>query len=279
LNQPTPIVPSSISRFPAIVVPALLAVLAGPLAHGEEAREPTKFDALVTRIVLDNIPHEIVEDDDWGKTDRVWDGVRIWWEGTRLESKRRWKTVNQGTWQWYRVRLIDPEQRFQVQVENVRPLPDGRVGFEAEVEAALDVFGRISQWQRDVQLFSLSANATAVVRLRVSCSLAMKLDPTRFPPDVLLDPQITSADLQLVRFQLRRISQLHGPLVRELGAGAREFIEDEIAGRRGQIVNRANRQLDKHRDDLRLSLHDLLASRWGDLAASQLQPPAETSPP
>jgi len=247
-------------------------------ARADEADGPTRFDALVTRIVLDNIPREIVEDDDWGKTDRVWDGVRIWWEGTRLETKRRWKTVNQGTWELYRVRLIDPEQRFQVQVDNLRALENGRVGFDAQVDAALDVFGRISQWQRDVQLFSLSANATAVVRLRVSCSLAMKLDPTRLPPDVLLDPEVTSADLQLVRFELRRISQLNGPLVRELSSGVREIVEDEIADRRGQIVKKVNRQIDKHRDDLRLSLHDLLASQWGELAAKQLQPASAASP-
>ena len=160
----------------------LLATATAPWVRADESGEPTKFDALVTRIVLENIPHEIVDEDDWGKTDRVWDGVRIWWEGTRLETKRRWKTVNQGTWERYRVRLIDPDERFQIQIENLRPLEDGRVAFDAQVDAALDVFARVSQWQRDVQLFSLSANATAVVRLRVSCGLAMKIDPTRIPP-------------------------------------------------------------------------------------------------
>jgi hypothetical protein len=246
-----------------------------PSATPPASSGPKKFDRLVTGIVLDNLPAEIVEDKDWGKTTQVWDGVRAQWEGSRLKTNRRWKTVNHGTWKKYEIRLIDPEQRFQVQVDNLQPLEDGRVGFDAQVDAALDVFARLAQWERGVQLFSLSAEATAVVRLRIGCSVAMKLDPTRFPPDVRFQPQVESADLQLVHFRLRRISQASGPLVRELGSAIRDVVESKIADRRGQMVKRINRQIEKRQDDLRLSIHDLLASQWGDLAAKQLQPAAQ----
>jgi hypothetical protein len=246
-----------------------------PSATPPASNGPTKFDQLVTGIVLDNLPAEIVEDKDWGKTKQVWDGVRMQWEGSRLKTNRRWKTVHHGTWKRYEIRLIDPEQRFHVQVDNLQPLEDGRVGFDAQVDAALDVFGRLAQWERGVQLFSLSAEATAVVRLRIGCSVAMKLDPTRFPPDVRFQPQVESADLQLVHFRLRRISQASGPVVRELGSAIRDVVESKIADRRGQMVKRINRQIEKRQDDLRLSIHDLLASQWCDLAAKQLQPAAQ----
>jgi hypothetical protein len=252
---------------------------AGPVGDRvAETSGPTNFDALVTRIVLDNLPHEITQDKDWGKTRQIWDGVRMRWEGNQLRTNRRWKTVNHGTWKKYQVRLIDPDQRFQIQVENPRALEDGRVGFEAQVDAALEVFGRLAQWERGVQLFSLSAEATAVVRLRVGCSVAMKLDPSRLPPDVRFEPEITSADLQLVQFRLHRISQASGPLVRELGSAVQDFVESKIADRRHQMVRRINRQIEKHQDDLRLSIHDLLASKWGDLAAEQLEATGEETP-
>jgi hypothetical protein len=236
-----------------------------------EKAGPSNLDLLVTRIVLDNLPHEIVDDKNWGKTKQVWDGVRMEWEGNRLATKRRWKTVNHGTWKRYEIRLIDPEQRFQVQVDNVRSLENGRVGFDAQVDAALDVFGRLSQWERGVQLISLSAEATAVIRLRIECSVAMKLDPSRLPPDVRFEPLVTSADLQLVRFRLHRISQASGPLVREFGSAVQDFVESKIADRRQQIVKRINRQIEKQQDHLRLSIRDVLASKWGDFAAKQLE--------
>jgi hypothetical protein len=243
-----------------------------------EKSGPSDFDDLVTRIVLDNLPHEIVQDKDWGQTRQIWDGVHMRWEGSRLDTRRRWKTVNHGTWKRYEVRLIDPGQRFQVQVNTPRALEDGRVGIEAQVDAALDVFGRVAQWERGVQLFSMSAQATAVVRLRIDCSVAMKLDPSRFPPDVRFEPQVTSADLRLIEFRLNRISRAGGPLVRELSSAVRDFLDSKIADRRHQMVDRVNRQLDKHQDRLRLSVHDLLASQWGDLAAKQLDSTADQAP-
>jgi hypothetical protein len=252
---------------------------AAPVGDRDSGRSgPTNFDALVTRIVLDNLPHEITQDKDWGKTRQTWDGVRMQWEGNQLRTNRRWKTVNHGTWKKYQIRLIDPHQRFQVQVENPRALDDGRVGFEAQVDAALEVFARLAQWELGVQLFSLSAEATAVVRLRISCSVAMKLDPSRFPPDVRFVPEITSAELQLIQFRLHRISQASGPLIRELGSALQEFVESRIADRRHQMVRRMNRQIEKQRDDLRLSIHDLLASKWGDFAAKQLEATGEETP-
>ena len=229
------------------------------------------LNRLVTQIILDTLPEEMVYDDKWGGTTEVWDGVRMRWEGNRLTTKRRWKTVNQGTWKRYEIRLIDPDQHFHVSVHNLEELPEGRVGFETRVDAALDLFGRLSEWQRGVQLFSLSATATAVVRLEVRCTLAMHLDPTRLPPDVILDPRVKGADLHLIDFQLHRISEARGPLVRELGRSAQGVLEQQVARRRERLVARINRQIDRRRDDLRLSLYDLLNSRWGDLAARQLE--------
>ncbi len=239
---------------------------------------PSKFDELVTQIVLDNMPHQIVRDKDWGRTRQIWDGVRMRWEGNRLDTRRRWKTVNHGTWKRYEVQLVDPEQRFAVQVESPEAQEDGRVGFVAQVDATIDVFGRVAQWERGVQLISLSAEATAVVRLRIHCSVAMKLDPSRFPPDVRFEPEVTDAELQLIRFRLHRISQVRGPLVRELGSALRSFIESKIADRQDRMVQRINRRIERQKDDLRLSIRDLLASRWGDLAAEQLESTGDLPP-
>jgi hypothetical protein len=44
------------------------------------------------------------------------------------------------------------------------------------------------------------------------------------------------------------------------------------------MVRRINRQIEKQQDDLRLSIHDLLASKWGDFAAKQLEATGEETP-
>jgi hypothetical protein len=98
----------------------------------------------------------------------------------------------------------------------------------------------------------------------------MRLDPTRLPPDVLFDPVVTQSDLQLRQFRLLRLSDVGGPLARELGEELDDVLRDELARRRGQLTAAINRQIDKHRDQLRLSLQDLLKSPWGGLAAKNL---------
>jgi hypothetical protein len=229
-----------------------------------------RVQRLITSIVLENIPHEFEERDNWGNTTEVWDGLKVEVDGLRIKTKRRKKEVNHGTWKLYRIRLIDPERSFQVRVENLRAIPNGPVEFDTCVDARLDAFGRVSQWERGVQLISLSANAEAQVRVRVRCNLTAKLDTSQLLPAVVLNPVVTEADLQLVDFRLRRISQLSGPLVHELGKTLRELLENELARRRHKLPDKINRQIAKNRDDLRLSLQDVLGSQWGSFARDHL---------
>lgn len=234
---------------------------------GESSKQ---LQDLITRIALENIPHRYQDDKDWGKTTEIWAGVRVWRDGLRIKTKRRKKEVNHGTWTRYDISLADPEQRFQVRLEDVHEVTKGRIEFDAWVDAALKVFGRVSQWQYGVQLISVGADANARVRLRVRCNVGLELDPTKLPPAVVLDPVVTDADLQIVDFRLRRVSDLGRSVVSPLSHSVREVLEDRIAKRRPDLVKKINRQIEKNRDDLRLSLSDVLGSKWGDAAAKHL---------
>jgi uncharacterized FlaG/YvyC family protein len=62
-----------------------------------------------------------------------------------------------------------------------------------------------------------------------------------------------------------------------LGEAAQEVLENKVADQRQKLVERINRQIDKRRSKLRISLHDLLVSQWGQLVPRSLsdgaQPP------
>lgn len=244
---------------PAIDVPQLFGLpqpAEKPVDAGESAQ---RFEQLITRIALENIPHTYKNDKDWGKTKEVWAGVRVWRDGLRIRTKRRKKHVNHGTWKRYQISLADPERRFHVHLANFREASNGRVEFDAWIDAALKVFGRVSQWEHGVQLISVGADADARVRLRVHCNVGIEFDPTKLPPDVFLDPVVTDANLQIVDFRLRRVSDLGSSIVSPLSHQVREVLEDQIAKRRPALVKKINRQIEKERDDLRLSLQDAFA--------------------
>ena len=238
------------------------------------AQEPVTVSAadsglseLVTGIVRNNLPDQYEKKKNWGQTTDVWDGLHMSLDGVRIKTKRKKKQVNHGTWTMYRAQLTHPDE-FTVEVKNLRRLDDGRAAFDAEFYAPLAVFGRVNQWQYGVQLISLSADADARVRLKITCAVTTRLEASKgFVPDVAFEPEVTAAQIVLEDFRLNRISQLHGPLVKEIGEEAHDFLQDEINDRNTQIVAKINKQIAKQQDKLRLSLADLASTKFGDLRA------------
>lgn len=238
-----------------------------PVAETTIAASDSGLSELVTKLVAAQLPDQYEKKKNWGATKEVWDGVDVKLDGLRLRTKRKKRTVNHGTWTLYQVRLRDPNQ-FAIRVSNIRRLDDGRVGFEAEFEAPLDIFARLSEWQLGVQLISLSADCEARVRLSLSCAVATRIEAAgKLIPDVVFVPEVTAAHVVLQEFRLHRLSQLHGPLAKHLGSEAREVLEDELAERNREIAAKINRQITKKEDRLRISLSDLATTKFGDLRA------------
>jgi hypothetical protein len=234
-----------------------------------EAPENTMgVQPLLRNLVLNNLPAEYENTKRWGGTKRVWDGLHVSLDGLRVKTKRRWKDARHGTWKRYRAWLINPAEEFDIRIENMVVTPQGKTAFDVVIDARLGVWGRLSKYVRDVQLLSISAEADARVRMQVRCEMSLRLDGSKFPPDVLLEPHVVSAQLTLIDFRLIRISDLDGPLVREFGEELHDILQDEITHRQTKLVDRINRQIEKHRDDLRLSVSDMASSGLQQLRAA-----------
>jgi hypothetical protein len=216
----------------------------------------------ITSVVRQFLPAEYEDTRDWGGTKRMFDGLKVHRDGIQIKTKRRWKEANHGTWKMYRVQPLDPAEEFQLRVQNIRRLDNGAVAFDLAAEAPLAVMGRLSQWQWDVQLYSFSAEGAARVRLTAQCELAMRLDPRKLPPDLVLHPKVNSADVALVDFRIDRISKADGPVVEEIGRGMRRVLQEKLDEDRDELAEKLNRQIAKKQDKLRLSLHDALSSKW-----------------
>ena len=120
-------------------------------------------------------------------------------------------------------------------------------------------------WEHGVQLYSLSAEADARVRLWTQAEVATQMNLTRFPPDISLDPEITAARLEIPDFRIRRLGEFHGPLVRSLSHATREALEEKLADDNEKLVAKLNRAIDKHEKKLTLSLADVMKSKWSGL--------------
>jgi hypothetical protein len=252
------------ARAIPIARPAPAAAPATPMpVEGSTIAISESLQQYITHLVLEEVPPVYENTKKWGGTKRVMSGLDWEQDGLKIETRRRWKNVNHGTWSRYKLELIDPEKTFEVRLENLRDLGDNTAGFDLICVAKLACWARMSQWKRGVQLISLSADADAKVRLVAGVELKMAVDPKTFPPDIVLDPKVTSADLQLHEFELQRLGLADGPVVEQVGELVEEGLQDYLAENRVKLAEKMNKQIDKKRDKLRIPLSKLTKSKWG----------------
>jgi hypothetical protein len=230
---------------------------------------------LVTDLARAFIPENYEDNRKWGKTKEVFDGLHVRREGWRIKTHRRKKEVNHGTWTRYEVRLLNPDKRFKIRLQDLRSLPDGRTSVDIHCDARLRSFGRLSEWQYGVQLISLSAEADADVRLVMQCTFRVNVDLSHLPPEVVMDVNVDEADVTIHRFRMRRISQLSGPLVKQLSHEVREVLEDALAKQQDKMVEKINKQIEKNEEKLRLSLTSVLNTKLGDVQSLTSTPTSD----
>lgn len=253
-------VPIPDSERPA-ELPKDLAQTPRPEDLGPSKTELQELSQWVRWIALKNLPPNIEDNRKWGKQRRVYDGVDVHWEGMRLDTKRRWKMVNDGTWSRYFIEWIDPANRLEISVLSFDSWEKGQ-GFFSRIRivAPLKIFARVSQFQRDVQLISLSMQADATVALETDLEVGIVVNPLVFPPDVEFRPKVTRADVQLLEFEMHRLSQIRGDIAEWLGKGLRGILDRKIGETNDKLPLKINDSLAKQQDRLRLSAHDWIKS-------------------
>jgi hypothetical protein len=246
----------------ALVAAKGLIALVAAVESSDSFTPSPEFQEWITGLVRQQLPENYEKRKNWGHQAKSFDGVSVKVQDGRIKTHRKFEDKNDGQWQMYRVKLMDPAEKLDIQIANIQKLPDGKVGLEITAIASLEVFGRQSQWEHGVQVYSISAEATARVRLSATVEVATNIDWSRLPPDISLEPQVTAAKFEIPDFRMRRIGQLEGPLVRSLSHSIREALEEKLADDNEKLVAKLNRAIDKQEKKLKLSLADVMKSKW-----------------
>ncbi len=262
LTQPTPLW-DPFSPQPAQTLPTQLT----PVAQPQQSTVQTgsiatpQLVAWLTGMVHDNLPPTYEDDRKWGQQKEVWDGVKVWRENGHFETKRRTKLVNAGTWTRYSIAVVEPEKNLHVTFDRLETLADSRVAFAVSIECPLDVFGRLSQWARDVQVISISANADAACRLTIAGTVQFQMNMLKLPPDITIKPHVDQAYIELTHYRVRRISQVGGDFAKVLGGSLRGVVDEKLADMNAKLVDKINKQFDKHSERMSFSTQDWLRSK------------------
>lgn len=251
----------------AVVLSAVLAAQAGaaPPLSQQEAR--SALAATVSRLIEDAIPRDYEKKKDWGATTNVAVGVRISGKPFHLHANKRERAVNHGVWKHYKLHMIEPAKNLVVRLERLETLPSGGSGFTLVVDAKLDAWARAKAYHYGVHLIALEAEGDMQVRLRIEGALTLQVQPAGAETTFALVPVVTSASLEFNEFHLRRVSNAHGPIVRELGDGLPALVEEEVNGPR--LAEKLNRAIEKKRDRLTFRPAELWSTSWWPLAPAQ----------
>ena len=230
------------------------------------ADEKQEISTWVKWLVLKNLPPNYEDNRKWNQTKEVMDGLHIHREGFKIETKRKWKSVRHGTWTRYTIEFLDPEKELLVDVAKIDFTVPGRIDVSCRIEAPLKLFWRVSQWQRDIQWYSLSADGRCRVEMLVDVQINMHVNSLRFPPDVEFSPEVTQANVRMKEFEIDRISKIGGDAAELVGKGIREVLDEKLEDYDQKLVEKMNREIAKQKTKLRISLSDWLQKSIGNQA-------------
>ena len=212
------------------------------------------------RLIEEAIPEHYEKKKDWDRTKNITVGIRN--EGIKLY--RRKKPVKHGLWKHYTVDLVEPEKNLSVQIQNLRPMDEGRLGFTLVLSAKLDIWGRARAYQYGVHLISLEVEGRTDFDLSLDCEIGADIQSIKGRSTVVIDPSVSAANLKLRNFRLDRISNAKGKLVEEIGEEIEDIIAKQLRG--PKLTAKINRAIDKKRDRLQYTLPKFMDSSWWPLA-------------
>ncbi len=215
-------------------------------------------------LLEESLPRTFDEEDGWGGTKEVFNGWDVDTKNAQIKTKRKWKTANHGTWKRYHLELVDPRQNLDIQIHPPQSKPDGSIDWGIVVSARIHAVAELQEWRRGVRLLGTSCEGEASIRLAWSGNLRYEWDSDQIPPDLILHPVVEQAFVELIDFDLSRISHADGPGVRGLGEGLEGLLHDRVRDQAPRLLEKSNGWIEKHPEKLRLSVQDAITDTWKD---------------
>lgn len=210
-----------------------------PIALSPDAAE------FLRATILMLVPHSVVDEDDWGQTKRIQSGLNVRLDGVQLRTSRRWKDVRHGEWKRVEVTLLDPAERFELQVEII-PQEDSSVSlYRVLAKVRIGIKGRQQRWANGVKLYSMSGEAIADLAVSADVELQRKVVSPDGKGRFRVLPSIKSASIRLNGFRLQRVGDTEGAVVREFGRSLRTVARRLVSHKSRKLAAKLNSKIQK----------------------------------
>ena len=214
---------------------------------------------LAQRIVAESVPKKFEEQKNWGQTKKIVNGLRLKDDGDGLKIRKHMAEVKNGLWKQYAGELIDPEHQLQIRIENLRQTAVGQSTFQIFISARLRGEARLEQWKDGVKLFNFKAQADSKIAARLDCEMAWTWKASGALGQIIVEPKITGAQINLDEFELNKLGKIEGWSARELGKEFKATIAKKLHDEEPKLVEKLNKAIQKRQEKLRFSPDDIVA--------------------
>ncbi len=241
---------------------AQLGLAAAPSAEHILPEQRESLSRFIRRVLIDSLPPTIEGKDDWGDQKEIFSGVGLNAENGPLKFEKKTKSVNHGLWKRYEIQLVEPEQQLRFQIVDAHNIGPRQVAFVIEAMSPLKVHVQLERWRFGVKLLNGTGDADATVKARIAGEVRYRFDTATSSTQLVLEPNILAATLDLVEFDLRKVWKLDGPLVQEVGDLLTPPLTKLIHKQEEPIVAKMNKELAKHPEKLQLALPRPFGLDW-----------------
>src|SRR5262245_46294329 len=153
----------------------------------------------IHQAVIPSVPKEWEDYTDWGTTIPIPDKIRLTGLRTRVKVGDR-EELPHGGWKRTKLWFDDPPKNIQLEVRDLRKQESGSYRLLLDATVALHGERQRKQWSRGLLLFDITARADAVVTVGLDFDVKAKLNITKFPPELEVEPKVLESRLLLKQF-------------------------------------------------------------------------------
>lgn len=227
---------------PPELPPSSIRLALKPEADGSPVRPPESMGDVIRLCLLQALSEEFVDEKNWGETTPRFDGVRV--RGLRISKRER--DVNHGFWHRYKAKLIQPEETFDVHIQQEAGA-DQSIRFTILIDLKARCETTFVLWTYGVKGINGTTTSDAKLQLRlvIDTKPQFKFSLDTPLPRLELSPQVVSLNLKLRDLDLHRVGVIGGSAATVMGDASRKVIEELLQQQEGRIKKKLQQQIDE----------------------------------
>jgi len=208
----------------------------------------------VREVLVEAVPERIEKNLNWGDTRERFSQLKLKSDDGRLQFQTTTKPVKHGLWKQVAVVPVEPEKNLNFRIVEARSIGRSAVAFQVAAASPLKLTARVERWRTGVKMLNFSTDAQASIEMRIAGELTYDYKDVDGKNYLTFRPTITKVDLKLIEFDLHRIGQADGALVKELGDMLSDPLADQLDKHEPKVAKKLNDTITKRQDKLRIPL-------------------------